>query len=69
MEVIQKVIQVLVPMILSLSVHEWAHAYAAFKLGDDTAARHGRLTLSPIAHIDPIGTLLLPILLTKSLAN
>lgn len=52
----------LIPMILSLSVHEWAHAWSAFKLGDDTAERQGRLTLDPMAHIDPIGTLLLPLL-------
>jgi Zn-dependent protease len=51
-----------IPLVLSLTVHEWAHAYAAFRLGDDTAARMGRLTLNPIPHIDPIGTLLLPML-------
>jgi Zn-dependent protease len=54
----------LVPMILSLSVHEWAHAWSANKLGDDTAAREGRLTLNPAAHIDPFGTILLPLLLS-----
>jgi Zn-dependent protease len=64
MEILYKIIIVLVPMILSLSVHEFAHAWAAWKLGDDTAARNGRLTLNPLAHIDVIGTLLLPILLT-----
>ena len=52
----------LVPILLSLSVHEWAHAWAAWKLGDDTAVRLGRMTLNPIAHIDPVGTLLLPLL-------
>lgn len=51
---------VLVTMVFSGSVHEWAHAYAAFKLGDDTAARQGRLTLNPSTHIDPFGTLLMP---------
>ena len=55
-------IALFVPVLLSLSVHEWAHAYAAWRLGDDTAARLGRLTLNPIAHIDPVGTLLLPLL-------
>src|SRR6185369_11527845 len=49
-------------MLLSLTVHEWAHAYSAFRLGDDTAERQGRLTLDPIAHIDFFGTLLLPLL-------
>lgn len=52
----------LIPLILSLSVHEWAHAWSAFKLGDDTAERMGRLTLNPLSHIDPIGTILLPLL-------
>lgn len=52
-----------IPLLLSLTVHEWAHAYSAFRLGDDTAARQERLTLNPISHIDPIGTLLLPLLL------
>ncbi len=51
----------LVVFILSLSVHEWAHARVAFWFGDDTAARQGRLTLNPISHIDPIGTILMPI--------
>ena len=50
----------LVPMILSLSVHEYAHAWVAFRLGDDTAAREGRLTLNPMAHVDLFGTLLIP---------
>jgi Zn-dependent protease len=52
----------LIPLVLSLSVHEWAHAYSAFRLGDDTAQRLGRLTLNPLAHIDPIGTILLPMI-------
>ena len=51
-----------VPVMLSLSVHEWAHAASAYRLGDDTAARMGRMTLNPISHIDPVGTLLLPAL-------
>jgi Zn-dependent protease len=48
--------------ILSLSVHEFAHAWSAWKLGDDTAAREGRLTLNPVSHIDLLGTILLPLL-------
>jgi Zn-dependent protease len=52
----------IIVMILSLSVHEWAHAFSAFQLGDDTAQREGRLTLNPLSHIDPFGTLLLPLL-------
>ncbi len=49
-------------VLLSLSVHEWAHAWSANKLGDDTAEREGRLTLNPLSHLDPIGTFLLPLL-------
>lgn len=62
MQFLQNLVLSLVPMILSLSVHEFCHAFVANKLGDDTAEREGRLTLSPLAHIDPIGTLLLPAL-------
>ena len=51
-----------VVLLFSLSVHESAHAWVAHKLGDDTALNEGRVTLNPIPHIDPIGTLLLPIL-------
>jgi len=51
----------LVPLWLCLTVHEWAHAWSAYQLGDDTAMRLGRLTLNPLAHVDPIGTFLLPL--------
>lgn len=52
----------LLVMVFSLTVHECAHAFVAYRLGDDTAARQGRLSLSPITHVDPIGTLLVPAL-------
>jgi Zn-dependent protease len=48
-------------LIFSLTVHEAAHAWSASRLGDDTARRLGRVSLNPIVHIDPIGTLLLPL--------
>jgi Zn-dependent protease len=48
----------LVPLLAGLTIHEWAHAAAALQLGDDTALRQGRLTLNPLAHLDPIGSLL-----------
>lgn len=51
-----------IPLILSLSVHEWAHAAMAVYFGDDTPIRQGRYTLNPAAHIDPVGTILLPLL-------
>lgn len=59
---LQRGLMMLIPLVLSLSVHEFAHAWSAWKLGDDTADRMGRLTLNPIAHVDPIGTVLLPLL-------
>lgn len=47
-----------IPVLLSLTVHEWAHAWTALKLGDDTAKLLGRVSLNPVDHIDPVGTLL-----------
>jgi Zn-dependent protease len=47
-------------LIFSIIIHEMAHGYAALFLGDDTAERAGRLTLNPIPHLDPIGSVLLP---------
>ncbi len=44
---------------ISLSFHEMAHAWRAYKLGDDTAQRAGRLTMNPLAHLDPIGTIMM----------
>ncbi|MFX3625178.1 MAG: site-2 protease family protein [Ectobacillus sp.] len=44
-------------LMAALSVHEFAHAYVAYKFGDPTGKKQGRLTLSPLAHLDPIGTL------------
>lgn len=52
----------LIPFVLSLTVHEYAHAWVAHRLGDDTAKEQGRLTLNPQSHIDPLGTLLIPAL-------
>jgi Zn-dependent protease len=49
-------------LLFSLSFHESAHAWMALQMGDDTAAREGRITLNPLAHIDPIGTVLFPML-------
>ena len=48
-------------LIFSLTVHEAAHAWSASRLGDDTARRLGRVSLNPMVHVDPIGTLLLPL--------
>lgn len=46
-------------LLLALPIHEFAHAYAAHRLGDDTAARMGRLSLNPLRHLDPIGSLMI----------
>jgi Zn-dependent protease len=49
-------------VVCSLALHEWGHAVVADKLGDDTPRREGRVTLNPLAHIDPIGTIVIPLL-------
>jgi len=46
-----------------MTIHEFSHGWMAYKLGDSTAANQGRLTLNPLAHIDPLGTILLPFIL------
>ena len=50
---------ILPAILIGLTVHEWAHAYAAYRLGDPTAKNLGRMTLNPLAHIDPIGFVML----------
>lgn len=52
-----------IPILVAITMHEAAHAYAAWKLGDDTAYQQGRVTFNPFRHIDPFGTVLLPALL------
>ncbi|HPI38271.1 MAG TPA: site-2 protease family protein [Ignavibacteriaceae bacterium] len=47
---------------ISLAVHEFAHAFFAFKLGDDTAKNEGRLTLNPIKHVDILGSVIVPVM-------
>lgn len=60
-DLIQKVTIYVIPIILAVTLHEAAHAYAAKWFGDDTAHRLGRTTLSPMSHIDPIGTVVMPL--------
>ncbi|MEH7383845.1 site-2 protease family protein [Bacillus sp. JJ1521] len=50
---------VVISLLVAFTVHEFAHAYVAYKFGDDTAKRQGRLTLNPISHLDPFGTILI----------
>lgn len=61
-DILQRAVLYLPVLLLSLTVHEFAHAWAARRLGDDTAERMGRLTLNPLAHADPLGTFLLPLI-------
>ena len=60
---IQTVLIYALPVLFAITVHEAAHGYAARHFGDNTAAMLGRITLNPIKHIDPIGTILMPLML------
>jgi Zn-dependent protease len=51
------------PVIFAVTFHEAAHGFVAYRFGDDTAARAGRMTLNPLSHVDPFGTVVLPALL------
>ncbi len=66
LNLIQKIAIYALPLLFAITVHEAAHGYAARRLGDRTAEMLGRLTLNPIKHIDPMGTLLVPMLLLMS---
>jgi Zn-dependent protease len=58
---ISDLITLIASMLIAMTIHEAAHAYVGYKLGDTTAAEEGRITLNPLRHIDPIMTVLLPI--------
>lgn len=60
---IQTILIYVLPVLFAITVHEAAHGYAARHFGDNTAAMMGRLTLNPLKHIDPVGTVLMPLLL------
>ncbi len=60
LSLIQKIAIWVVPVLLGITVHEVAHGWVASKLGDNTAFMLGRLTLNPIKHVDPMGTILIP---------
>ena len=65
-DIILRIIIQLPPLMLAISVHEAAHGYMAFRRGDYTAKLMGRITLNPIKHIDPVGTVLVPLMLAFS---
>lgn len=60
LSLIQKIAISIIPILFAITVHEVAHGWVAHKLGDPTARMLGRLTLNPIKHIDPVGTILVP---------
>jgi len=62
-EIIQTMAVYALPVLFAITLHEAAHAYAAKYFGDSTAYAQGRMSLNPLKHIDPIGTLLIPIVL------
>ena len=61
--IIQQIAIAIIPLIFAITLHEAAHGYVASKLGDTTALMLGRVSLNPSRHIDPIGTILIPMIL------
>ncbi|MBW1790664.1 MAG: site-2 protease family protein [Deltaproteobacteria bacterium] len=59
MNIIQQIAIIAPPLLFALTIHEYSHGYIAFRLGDPTAKAMGRLTLNPLKHLDPLGTLAL----------
>ena len=62
-EILRGILTFGVPAVLAITLHEAAHGYAALACGDPTAAEHRRLSLNPLRHVDPVGTILLPAML------
>lgn len=58
--IVQKIVAWVLPVLFAITVHETAHGWMALQLGDKTAMMLGRLTLNPLKHIDPLGTILIP---------
>ena len=63
LSLLEKIVVAAVPILFAITVHEVAHGWVADKLGDPTAKRAGRLTLDPLKHIDPLGTIVVPLLM------
>jgi Zn-dependent protease len=57
---------IILPLLFAVTAHEYAHGYAAFKLGDSTAKDAGRLSLNPVRHLDMVGSFILPLILKLS---
>ena len=62
-QIVQTVTLYAIPVLLAITLHEAAHGYAAQRLGDNTAALLGRISLNPLRHIDPLGTIAMPLML------
>lgn len=62
-QIIQSIALYALPVLFAITVHEAAHGYAARHFGDDTAYKLGRITLNPLKHIDPVGTIVMPLVL------
>ena len=63
LSLLEKIVVAAVPIIFAITVHEVAHGWVAGKLGDPTARLAGRLTLNPVRHIDPLGTIVVPLIM------
>lgn len=61
--IVRQIVISALPILIAITFHEVAHGYVAYRLGDRTAWAMGRLTLNPLKHIDPVGTVLLPLML------
>ncbi len=62
-QIVQTVALYALPVLFAITVHEAAHGYAARHFGDNTAHMLGRITLNPMRHMDPMGTILMPLVL------
>jgi Zn-dependent protease len=65
----QKIALYAIPMIFAITLHEAAHGYVARHFGDYTAYQQGRISLNPLTHIDPVGTILIPLVLVVTTAG
>ena len=63
LSIVQQIILWIIPLIFAITVHEVSHGWVANKLGDPTAKLQGRITLNPLKHIDPLGTIVIPAIL------
>ncbi len=59
LQFVAAILLLFIPLLISISVHEWAHGFTAYKFGDPTPKIQGRLSLNPFKHLDPLGTLML----------